>query len=157
MVAPILLRVGFVLTRPLFIGALHLLGVDAKEKMIGTMQELALRIQRNSDRRVPVEYGYLRGSSYVEQELTSGKAGTWGEKSTWEVGYTAHYAVYVHENLEMKWRGKPRASGIGVYWGPRGESKFLEKAFSEEVEKTKMSTVMKTHLKNSALRMGFGS
>jgi hypothetical protein len=41
------------------------------------------------------------------------------------VGYSAPYAAYVHENVEMKWRGRPRRSGIGVYWGPRGQAKFL--------------------------------
>lgn len=39
------------------------------------------------------------------------------------------YAKYVHENVEMKWRGKPRKSGIGVYWGPHGQAKFLEAPF----------------------------
>lgn len=44
------------------------------------------------------------------------------------VGYTAAYAVFVHENIEMKWRGKPRRSGKGSYWDPagRGQAKFLE-------------------------------
>lgn len=26
----------------------------------------------------------------------------------------------------MKWRGLPRKSGLGVYWGPAGQAKFLE-------------------------------
>jgi hypothetical protein len=46
------------------------------------------------------------------------------------VGYRAPYAIFVHENLEMKLRGLPRRSGIGVYWGTpggsRGQSKYLE-------------------------------
>lgn len=45
------------------------------------------------------------------------------------VGYSAPYAVYVHENMEMKLEGEPRPSGIGVYWGrptAPGQSKFLE-------------------------------
>ena len=42
------------------------------------------------------------------------------------VGFTAAYAIYVHENLQMKWRGLPRKSGKGVYWGPHGQAKFLE-------------------------------
>jgi len=49
------------------------------------------------------------------------------------VGYTAAYAVYVHENIEMKGKGQPRpkkkggGSG-GSYWDPQGraQSKFLE-------------------------------
>lgn len=54
------------------------------------------------------------------------------------VGYTAAYAVHVHENLEMKWKGLPRSgetpparfsgSGKGLFWDPQGraQSKFLE-------------------------------
>lgn len=47
------------------------------------------------------------------------------------VGYTARAALWVHENIEMKWRGKPRRSGIGVYWGPNGQAKFLEQPARE--------------------------
>lgn len=47
------------------------------------------------------------------------------------VGYTAPYALYVHENLEMKLAGKPRPSGLGVYWGPNGQPKFLEQPARE--------------------------
>lgn len=42
------------------------------------------------------------------------------------VGFSAQYALFVHENIEMKWKGKPRRSGIGTYWGPQGQAKFLE-------------------------------
>lgn len=47
------------------------------------------------------------------------------------VGFTAQYAIWVHENVEMKWRGKPRRSGIGTYWGPKGQAKFLEQPARE--------------------------
>lgn len=44
------------------------------------------------------------------------------------VGYTASYAVFVHENVEMKGKGLPRKSGKGYYWDPQGvaQAKFLE-------------------------------
>jgi hypothetical protein len=43
------------------------------------------------------------------------------------VGYTAQYAIYVHEMLEMVHPGEPRASGKGEYWGPGFYGpKFLE-------------------------------
>lgn len=42
------------------------------------------------------------------------------------VGYTANYAFAVHERVDMKWRGQERRSGVGVYWGPTGQAKFLE-------------------------------
>ena len=48
------------------------------------------------------------------------------------VGYSTAYALYVHENIEMKWRGLPRRyPAKGVYWGPKGQAKFLEQPFRE--------------------------
>ena len=46
------------------------------------------------------------------------------------VGYTAFYALFVHEKIEMKWRGLERhGKKPGVYWGPGGQAKFLEGPF----------------------------
>lgn len=64
------------------------------------------------------------------------------------IGYTAAYALYVHENLEMKLKGQPRDPRLranksgrrvnpprnrqvnpqGLYWDPHGigQSKFIE-------------------------------
>lgn len=54
-------------------------------------------------------------------------------------GYRAAYALYVHENLEMKWKGLPRKgpNGKGHYWDPpgRGQSKFLEQPARENAAK----------------------
>lgn len=77
------------------------------------------------------------------------------------VGYTANYALAVHENVEMKWRGLPRSgevahagfdkngrrivrvvnkrggqgggTGKGFYWDPQGtaQAKFLEQPARE--------------------------
>ena len=60
------------------------------------------------------------------------------------VGYTASYAIYVHENRQMKWRGFPRDRSVrkdkrgvartgyegikgahGLFWGPTGRAGFL--------------------------------
>ena len=62
------------------------------------------------------------------------------------VGYTAKYALFVHENRAMKWRGYPRDRSIrkddtgtapiartgfqaqarkGLFWGPKGRAGFL--------------------------------
>ena len=42
------------------------------------------------------------------------------------VGYSAPYAMFVHESVGMVLQGLPRPSGIGNYWDPNGQAKFLE-------------------------------
>jgi hypothetical protein len=43
------------------------------------------------------------------------------------VGYATAYALFVHENIQMKWKGLPRRPPAkGEYWGPKGQAKFLE-------------------------------
>lgn len=55
------------------------------------------------------------------------RAARHAERASVVVGYTAAYALFVHENMEMKLEGQPRPSGLGVYWGPEGAGpKFLE-------------------------------
>ena len=94
-----------------------------KNRSFDGLLEAGLKIEAASNNRAPRDLGNLVGSSYTRKAQD-------GSLSV-EVGYTAEYAVYVHENLEMKLKGEPRASGRGVYWGPKGESKFLEKTIRE--------------------------
>lgn len=44
------------------------------------------------------------------------------------VGYTAKYALFVHEKIEMVLQGQPRPGGRGFFWDPQGraQAKFLE-------------------------------
>lgn len=56
-----------------------------------------------------------------------------GKSAEATVEYRSRYAVFVHENVQMKWAGLPRKGKdhLGVYWGrpySPGSSKFLEKA-----------------------------
>lgn len=62
------------------------------------------------------------------------------------VGYTAAYALYVHENLEMKLKGQPRSHGKGLYWDPqgRGQAKFLEQPAREN--QTRYAEIVKAKL-----------
>lgn len=88
-------------------------------------------VQGTAMRYVPVEFGKLRESAYTRraQEMeTRGKVMV-------EVGFSIYYAPYVHENLEMRLKGQKRPSGLGVYWGPRGRSRFLAEAVEEKTEK----------------------
>lgn len=56
------------------------------------------------------------------------------------VGYTANYALFVHENMEihppgMLHAGEPRGKGRGFVWDPQGRAqpKFLENPMREMV------------------------
>lgn len=86
-------------------------------------------LQRDSQGRVPVDTGNLKASAFTR--LDGG-----GLNANVIVGYTAEYALKVHEAVGMKLRGKPRARGTrpggrgwrGRYWDPQGRAqpKFLE-------------------------------
>lgn len=83
-------------------------------------------VQRESMKRVPVEYGNMRASAFTRKAMDT------TERMAVEVGYTAFYAPYVHENMEQSLKGQPRKSGLGVYWGPAGEPKFLQNAVQDK-------------------------
>lgn len=92
-----------------------------------------LTIQGTAQKRVPVEYGNLRASAYTRKTLQADRAtGLVSEGRSVEVGFAAAYAVYIHENMEQKLKGEDRPSGLGVYWGPNGQPKFLESAMIDE-------------------------
>lgn len=91
-----------------------------------------LHLLRTSQKLVPVEFGPLKASGFI-RKTGSG----WG--TAINVGYTAAYAIYVHENLEMKLKGQPRTPNPphkGRYWDPqgRGQSKFLEQPMRTEAK-----------------------
>lgn len=94
-----------------------------KNRGLDGLLEAGLKIEAASNNRAPRDLGNLVGSSYARKAQD-------GSMSV-EVGYGASYAAAVHENLEMKLKGEPRQSGRGVYWGPKGGSKFLEKTVRE--------------------------
>ncbi|WP_312740449.1 HK97 gp10 family phage protein [Cedecea neteri] len=75
----------------------------------------------------PIDTSYLVNSQYQELLVN-------GTRVTGRVGYSANYAVYVHE-ASGKLKGRPRANGSGNYWDPSGEPKFLEKAFKDNSDK----------------------
>ena len=107
-------------------------GVEGRT-MAGLLAAGLKDVQAPSQKKVPVEYGKMRASAYTRK--ASGRDAQTGRFTSGplavDVGYSAGYALFVHENLEQKLKGKPRASGLGVYWGPDGEPKFLERAVTE--------------------------
>lgn len=78
-----------------------------------------LHLQRVSQTKVPIEYGILKASAYT-------RATGSGFSTVVNIGYTAAYAIFVHENIMMAGKGRPRPSGRGNYWDPNGQAKFLE-------------------------------
>ena len=84
-------------------------------------------IQRVSQKQVPVEYGPMKAGAF-----TRARGSDFNTIVT--TGYTADYALRVHEAVGMVLRGQPRPSGLGNYWDPagRGKAKFLEDPFKTE-------------------------
>lgn len=93
---------------------------ELKLRSISGLLKAGLLVQADAQRRVPVEYGNLRASAYTRRAQA--------DPNAVEIGFEAAYALFVHENVDPKWKGLPRRSGLGSYWGPKGEPKFLEKA-----------------------------
>jgi hypothetical protein len=68
----------------------------------------------------PIDTSTLINSQFDTVEVS-------GTRITGKVGYSAKYALYVH-NASGKLAGKPRSNGNGTYWSPGGEPQFLTKA-----------------------------
>lgn len=89
------------------------------------MRAGGLVIQGEAQRRVPREYGDLFGSAFTRYAPD--------EPMTVEVGFGNAYALWVHENRKVN-AGKPRPSGLGVFWGPSGEPGYLANAVSAKMQ-----------------------
>ena len=106
-----------------------------------TITEMLIQARQYSDELTPIDTGNLINSGYRNvRPLPDGYEGT--------VGYTAKYAEWVHE-MPGTLKGQPRedfgrtsrysdfgpvipvafggGTGIGNYWDPNAEPKFLEK------------------------------
>lgn len=105
--------------------------LQSRLKVYGDAVEAGLKaggllIQRYSMEIVPVEFGPLRASAFTRH---SGK----GLKCVVRVGYTAGYAVYVHERLDLahgrqfnEKHAEKIAEGVYTARGPEQRAKFLE-------------------------------
>lgn len=88
-------------------------GVVTAQEFARNVRRAGLFLQRESQLIVPVDTGNLKNSAFTR------KAGGRGWKVIVVVGYTAAYAIFVHENLEARHKeGK--------------EAKFLEKPLREK-------------------------
>lgn len=94
-------------------------------KVVRALKSATYIIRTESATITPIETSTLINSQFDTIEVN-------GTRVTGKVGYSANYALYVH-NASGKLKGQPRPSGKGTYWSPNGEPKFLTKA----AEKTK--------------------
>lgn len=90
------------------------------ENVVNGMTAAVKFLQAASNAKIPVEKGDLIRSSFTD--VSAGSRGITGT-----VGYNEEYAAYVHEKPGTL-KGQPRPSGIGSYWSPDGEPKFLQNA-----------------------------
>jgi hypothetical protein len=75
------------------------------------------------------------------------------------VGYSASYAIFLHEMRNPVTLGKniPRPSGLGFFWGPNGAPKFLEKParqFSKEIGQIVRKALQEKKTMSQALLLG---
>lgn len=103
---------------------------DMKEKAVKGIRLSSAFVKLEAQKKVPVDEGNLKASAYVS--VSVGKYGVVAE-----IGFTAHYAIYVHE-AEMTLKGQPRRgeNAKGFYWDPQATAtnKFLQKAFYENTD-----------------------
>jgi len=99
-----------------------------KEGYVRGLKRAGLLLQRESQKIVPVDTGNLKASAFTRLEGSGWKAAA-------IVGYTAIYAVWVHEAVGMRLKGIPRQGEGhgGRYWDPQGraQAKFLEVPFRQ--------------------------
>lgn len=91
-------------------------------KIIRALKTATFIIRTDSATRTPIETSTLINSQYDTIIFE-------GTRITGKIGYSAKYAIYVHESKGFAvGKGIARPSGKGNYWDPHGEPEFLEKA-----------------------------
>jgi len=77
----------------------------------------------------PLEYGTLINSAFRRIEYTPhGIRGV--------AGFTAAYAIYLHEN--RNWSPRPPDKKTGPGWNPNAKPKFLERGFTDPDQRALM-------------------
>lgn len=99
--------------------------VQKVKRLSQNLLRAGLYLQRESQRLVPVEYGVLRNSAFTRREDT-------GRKFIVLVGYTAAYAIYVHEIPPYPYKTKKGKLRSGAkHRAPTGW-KYLERPYREK-------------------------
>ncbi|HDS4884060.1 TPA: HK97 gp10 family phage protein [Klebsiella aerogenes] len=95
-------------------------------KVVRAIKSALLIVAPEAARMTPVAKSSVLINSQFQEVMVN------GTRITGRVGYSANYAVYVHE-AKGTLKGKPRtlSQGGGNYWDPAGEPQFLKKAGDE--------------------------
>jgi len=109
------------------------------------LKKSGLYLQRESQKIVPVDKGVLHNTAFTRQIKG-------GENPEVAVGYTAAYALYVHEDMEAlhgadfnQAHAKEIAAGTQHNRGAKQQAKFLEKPFREK--RKQMQDIFKREVK----------
>jgi hypothetical protein len=109
-------------------------GKQYRKGMDRGLKKAGLWLQRASQKIVPIDTGVLRASAFTRAEGHGA-----GIKVT--VGYTAEYAIYVHENLEARHRKGKQAKYLEQ---PAREGRSeMRKIIRAEVKKAKQKKAPK--------------
>lgn len=124
----------------------NLQGTQARlDKLIPKgLSAAALFLRGKSQMLVPVDFGILKASAFTRATGT-------GKDTVVSIGYTALYAMFVHEmpsGLDPSRFGRERRAGDptrGNFWDPagRGQSKFLETPARDAGNRAKMLTIVR--------------
>uniref|UniRef100_A0AB39U1J0 HK97 gp10 family phage protein n=1 Tax=Salmonella phage ZK22 TaxID=3240399 RepID=A0AB39U1J0_9CAUD len=98
----------------------QIVGTITAEKAVRAIKSANYIIRTEAATITPIDTSTLINSQYDTVEVS-------GTRITGKVGYSAKYALYVH-NASGKLAGKPRSNGNGTYWSPGGKPQFLTKA-----------------------------
>ncbi len=112
------------------------------------LKVMGLFLQGQSQMLVPVDFGILKASAFTR---AIGK----GPATIVSTGYTAAYAMFVHEmpsGLDPNRFGREREAGNptrGNFWDPagRGQSKFLESPSRDAGNRSQMLALMRNTCK----------
>ncbi|QHI88684.1 HK97 gp10 family phage protein [Klebsiella sp. MPUS7] len=103
----------------------RIIGDVQGRKVVRAIKSALLIVAPEAARMTPVATSNLINSQFQEVMVN-------GTRITGRVGYSANYAVYVHEAKgTLKGKPRPASQGGGNYWDPAGEPQFLKKAGDE--------------------------
>lgn len=103
----------------------RIIGDIQGRKVVRAIKSALLIVAPEAARMTPVAISNLINSQFQEVMVN-------GTRITGRVGYSANYAVYVHEAKgTLKGKPRPASQGGGNYWDPSGEPQFLKKAGDE--------------------------